>query len=352
MNRARGTVSGSCWSLFAFACFACGESTGGSPPPGGSDGGEDAGADVVLAPPCAPDRDGDCTIGPSFTPAPEMTVAPGTPRGTVIELSMSSSTSKVFPGLKGAFSRGVWAYIPAQYVDGTEAPLMVVQDGGVYLERVVAALDSMIAAKSLPPMIGVFVNPGPGDGPGSDRGLEYDRVSEDYTTFVETEVLPFVLAAPKVLAARPKIALTKNPDGRATMGASSGGAAAFTMAWFRPDLYRRVLTYSGTFVKQHSDANHPNGAWEYHQKLIAEAPKKPLRVFLEVGENDLNLDELLQDGMHSWVASNRAMAAVLKSKGYDYRFVFAVGASHVDDRVVTQTLPDALRFVWRGYPTP
>lgn len=332
---------------------SCGSSsTVGPPPDDKGDAGEDAGADAGLAPACAPDRDGDCTAGPTYTPAPEMTPAAGTPRGTVIELSMSSSSSKVFPGLAGPFRRGVWIYIPTQYVDGSEAPLMVVQDGGSYLDRVVAAFDSMIAAKSLPPLVGVFINPGPGDGPGSERGLEYDRVSEDYTTFVETEVLPFVLGDAKVLAARPNLKITKNPDSRATMGGSSGGAAAFTMAWFRPDLYRRVLTYSGTFVKQHTDANHPNGAWEYHQKLIGESPKKPLRVFLEVGEYDLNLDQLLADTMHGWVNANRAMAMALKGKGYDYRFVFALGASHVDDAVIRQTLPDALRFVWRGHPIP
>ena len=134
------------------------------------------------------------------------------------------------------------------------------------------------------------------------------------------------------------------------MGGSSGGAAAFTMGWFRPDLYRRILTYSGTFVNQHPDANYPHGCWEYHEHLIAENPAKPLRVFLEVGENDLNLDPQFGDNMHNWPKANKAMAAALSAKNYHYRFIYALGAGHVDGRVVGQTLPDTLVWLWRGYP--
>jgi enterochelin esterase-like enzyme len=147
------------------------------------------------------------------------------------------------------------------------------------------------------------------------------------------------------------VRFTKDPEGRATMGGSSGAAAAFTMAWFRPDLYRRVLSYSGTFVNQQSptDRNLPHGAWEYHEKLIAQSPRKPLRIWLEVGEKD-NGYKRDEASLHNWVLANDRMAKVLRTKGYPYRYVFAQGASHVDRGVVNQTLPEALAWLWQGYP--
>ncbi len=133
------------------------------------------------------------------------------------------------------------------------------------------------------------------------------------------------------------------------MGGSSGGSAAFTMAWFRPDLYRRVLTYSGTFVNQYPETAYPGSAWEYHSHLITETPAKPIRLFLEVGEKDNNSDPKYGDGMHNWITANKAMAKVLAAKGYHHRFQFAKDAAHVDKRVVRQTLPTALAWLWRGY---
>ena len=205
-------------------------------------------------------------------------------------------------------------------------------------------LDTLIAQRRLPVMIAIFINSGGGDAQGSERGLEYDTVSDTYARFIETEVLPRI-------ATDYHVTFTKDPEGRATMGGSSGGAAAFTMAWFRPDLYRRVLTYSGTYVNQQSPVNpaSPHGAWEYHEHWIADSPRKPLRVWLEVGENDIGAhrDEA---SLHNWVLANQRMAAALKAKGYPYRFVFAQGAGHVDRRVVRQTLPAALEWLWQGYP--
>ena len=135
------------------------------------------------------------------------------------------------------------------------------------------------------------------------------------------------------------------------MGGSSGGAAAFTMGWFRPDLYHRILTYSGTYVDQQSPKNpeSPHGAWEYHEHLIAKSEVKPLRIWLEVGEND-NGSKKDEASLHNWVMANERMAAALKAKGYHYRYEFAAGAGHVDGKVVKQTLPEALLWLWRGYP--
>lgn len=296
--------------------------------------------------------DGDFQIGPTYADAPEMTVPAGTTRGKIYTFTMRSADSAIYPGLNGAYTRAVAVYVPARYVNGTEAPFMVVQDGPSYQDNVVAALDSLTFARKLPPVVAVFVASGGGDGRGSERGLEYDRVSADYGRFVETELLPRVLALPALKADYPAFKLTANPEGRAAWGGSSGGSAAFTMGWFRPDLYRRILTYSGTFVNQFPEPAFPAGAWGYHQNLIPQNAAKPLRVFLEVGERDNNLDAQFGDGMHNWITANRAMAAALKAKGYHYRFVFAKDAAHVDRRVIRQTLPETLLWLWRGYPIP
>ena len=147
--------------------------------------------------------------------------------------------------------------------------------------------------------------------------------------------------------------ITKDPDGRAAMGGSSGGVAAFTMAWYRPDLYHRVITYSGTFVNQASpfDPDTPHGAWEYHEHLIPHSERKPLRIWLQVGDRDLYNPNTLRDGMHDWVEANNRMAVVLKAKGYHYQYVFCLNAGHTDRNVKAQTLPEALEWVWRGYPS-
>lgn len=294
--------------------------------------------------------DGDFTIGPVYKDAPELTVPPKTPRGKVYPFTMDSHASPLYPGLTGAYTRRAWVYVPSQYVDGDAAPFMVVQDGEGYVGNVTAALDTLIAAKKLPALVTLFINPGPGDGQGSERGLEYDTVSDRYTRFIETEALPAMLTLPALLADRPMIRLTDNPEGRGAMGGSSGGAAAFTMGWFHPELYRRVLTYSGTFVNQHPDTDYPHSAWEYHEHLIAETPAKPLRVFLECGDHDNNLDARFGDGMHNWTTANKAMSKALAAQGYPERFLFALDAGHVDGHVVRQTLPEALLWVWRGYP--
>lgn len=290
------------------------------------------------------DADGDFVIGPDYTNAPESRENPDVPRGSVYSFVMQSGESKFYPGLNGPYRRGVYVYVPKQYISGTAAPFIVAQDGKGYVNRLPAVLDNLISEHRLPAMVAVMIDNGGGDGRGSERGLEYDTVSARYADFVEAEVLPEV-------ERRCHIALTKDPNGRATMGGSSGAACAFTMAWFRPDLYRRVLSYSGTFVNQQSPFNRatPGGAWEYHEHMIARSDKKPLRIWLEVGENDLGFDRD-EASLHNWVMANERMAAVLKAKHYHYRFVFCKGARHVDRRAVGETLPGALVWLWQGYP--
>ena len=163
-------------------------------------------------------------------------------------------------------------------------------------------------------MIAISIGNGSGDAQGSQRGLEYDTMSGRYAEFVETEVLPLV-------EKQFNVRLTKDPDARATMGCSSGGSAALAMAWYRTDLYHRVLTYSGTYVNQQWPWNPetPGGAWDFHKTLIPNSPKKPIRLWMHVSDRD-NFND--SDGMHDWVLANQLMAKVLADKGYDYQFLF------------------------------
>ncbi|WP_116092264.1 alpha/beta hydrolase [Sphingomonas crusticola] len=310
-------------------------------------------------------------ITPPYRDAPEMHAAPGVAKGTLNSFIMTSAESRIYPGIRqldndvtrrrdaygnriaapfdqesepGAYRRDVFVYIPAGYQRGREVPFIVVQDGRDYAARMAAALDSLIAQKRVPMMVAVMIQSGGGDAQGSERGLEYDTMSGRYAEFVETEVLP---RAAKLYG----IKFTSNPNGRATMGGSSGAAAALSMAWYHPEWYHKVLSYSGTFVNQAApvDAATPRGAWDYHARLIPENPRKPIRIWMEVGEKDLHWQDP-ESTFHNWPMANDRMAAALKAKGYDYRYVFAQDAVHVDGNVVAQTLPQALEWLWRDFP--
>jgi iron(III)-enterobactin esterase len=304
-------------------------------------------------------------IGPDYTIAPEATANPNVLQGDVREFILYSEDSPIYPGIvrvanmqrdargnyvvpasglsaPGRYERHVYVYIPRQAAPN--APFMVVQDGHSYVKRMANILDNMIAAKRLPPMVVVFPDSGGSDAQGSERGLEYDTISDHYSNWVESELLPAVTK-------NTGVTFTSDPEGRAAVGGSSGGVAAFTMAWFHPERYHKVLSYSGTFVNQAwpPDPKTPRGGWEYHDHLIAQAAKKPIRVWMEVGEKDNRFD-VPEETWHNWPLANNHMAAVFKKKGYDYRYVFALGAGHVDNRVVMQTLPAALEWLWRDYP--
>jgi iron(III)-enterobactin esterase len=311
--------------------------------------------------------DGNFIVGPTHSPAPEMSVHEGVPQGSVYEFNLDSADSKIYPGIArdagtfgtpdpadpaklvvttshpAPYTRRLSVYVPKQYVPGTVAPFLVGADGpdpGLF-----TALDNLIAEHRVPVMIAISIGNGGGDAQGSERGLEYDTMSGRYAEFVEHEVLPLV-------EAKCQVRLTRNPDGRATMGGSSGGSCALIMAWYHPELYHRVLTYSGTFINQQwpYNAQTPHGAWEFHEHLIPSSPVKPLRIWMEVGDRDLLNPNVMRDGMHDWVLANERMAGVLAAKGYHYQFVFARNAGHVDRSVKQQTLPEALEYVWQGYP--
>jgi enterochelin esterase-like enzyme len=309
---------------------------------------------------------GDFVIGPDYQTDPDLTDK-GNPKGKAFEFSMPLADSKIFPGNDTTLdpkkevrkSRKIFVYVPAAYKDGTKAPVLVTLDGPSHLNLVRNALDNLTISKDanrkLPAFVVVAVENGGNDGKGSERGLEYDTMSDRFARFINDEVLPAVLSNKDVKAAYPNIAFTDDPWGKAAMGCSSGGAAALTMGWFRPDLFRRLITYSGTFVDQQDDdapeeAKYPLGAWEYHSsmKLIETSEKKPLRIFTHVSENDIRAKDP-EETYHNWVMANQRTAAALKAKGYDYRYVFSKATGHCDGKVFNQTLADTLVWMWRGY---
>ena len=281
--------------------------------------------------------DGDYSIGPDYAPAPEQTMRDSVPHGKVIKFSMDSAESKFYPGVSGPFQRAVSVYVPSQYVPGTPAAAIVSADAyGANNNQLPNILDNMIADHRLPVMIAVMIANG-----GAERSMEYDTVSAKYAEYVEAEVLPRVEKEAGVV-------VTKDPEGRMTLGGSSGGAVAFTMAWFHPELYHRVLTYSGTYVNLKSGPDAPHGAWEYNENFIPNNPAKPLRVWMEMAERD-NGAATSAAGMRNWIIANVRMAAVMKAKGYHYQLVYAKNAGHTDGKVIAQTLPQALEFLWKGY---
>jgi enterochelin esterase family protein len=311
----------------------------------------------------SPTVGGNFILGPTHARAAEMSAMDAPLQGRVVEFTMSSAESKYFPGIAKddgamgtvdsarpdvmvglavhpqAYVRKVAVYVPKGYVAGTVLPFIVGADGP---DRVLfQALDGLIAQGKLLPMAAVSIGNGGGDGMASERGLEYDTMSGKYAEFVEHEVLPRV-------EAEAKVRLSKDPEKRAVMGGSSGGSCALAMAWYHPEWYHRVLTYSGTYVNQqwpHSDAT-PHGAFEFAEHLIPAAEKKPLRIWMEVGDRDLLGPNAMRDGMHDWVEANERMAKALAAKGYAYQFVFAKNAGHVDRAVKAQTLAEALEYVW------
>jgi len=313
------------------------------------------------------DGDGKFVVGPEFKIDPDLTDR-GNPKGKSFEFTMLLADSKIFRGDDSTLEpqkkqvrteRKIFVYVPAAYQDGTKAPLLIIHDGPGQLNLVRHALDNLTVSKDpnrkLPAFITIAVQNGGNDGKNSERGLEYDTMSDRLARFIHDEVLPAVLNNTDIKAAYPKLAFTDNPWGRAVMGCSSGGAAALSMGWFRPDLFRRVIAYSGTFVDQQDDdaaeeAKYPLGAWEYHSsmKLIEKSEKKPLRIFTHVSENDLRANDL-EETYHNWVMAGERTAAALKAKGYNHRYVFSLASKHCDGRVFEHTLADTLAWTWRGY---
>ena len=346
----------------------------------GNNGTAGAAGGVVLTEP-GDEGDGNATIGPAYKADPA-NLFTNAPAGKQFTFNMASADSKIYPGRNGkAYVRRVWAYVPSQYVPGSAAPFIVVQDGyyAVWFGNDVPhqqntaqtnlpgtanlprILDNLIAAKKLPTMIALFVESGGGDAEGSERGLEYDTVSGVFAEFINGEVLPRTISEAQTQL-QLNLKFNPDPEAHATLGGSSGGAASFSMAWWHPDLFRRVISYSGTFVRQASpeDPLYKHGCWAYHDYdpydasapngvVMKEALAKPLRIWIEAGEHD-NGAGSGPGSYRDFRLANQRMAASFKAKGYHYHYDDALGGGHLDGNAVAQTLPTALQYVWRGYP--
>jgi enterochelin esterase-like enzyme len=361
----------------------------------GADALADATPDSGSADP-GTDGDGMRTLPGPYKAAPEFTRGAGVPAGKVLRFQMGVA-SAIYPN--APTTRAIAVYVPAQYEAGTPAPVMVVQDGTDFYGfdgSFPPVFDNLIAKGAIPPVVVVFAGNGGGDSVGSERGLEYDTVSGLYADWVASELLPRVEQETRKQLPAQAVTFTQDPEGHASLGGSSGGAASFSMAWWHPDLFRRVIAFSGTFVNQvPASSPFPHGCWVYHDEdpYAATAPNglivahcesatnpavgtsnpgpcdtpltqakceavagcawntavnKPLRVWLESGSND-NGAGGAPSSYRNFDLANQRMAAAFAKRGYHYHYDHAMGAGHVDQGPLKQTLPEALTWLWRGY---
>jgi enterochelin esterase-like enzyme len=250
---------------------------------------------------------------------PGLAEQPGVPKGKLTQ--QQPWESKIFPNTK----RDWWVYVPAQYKDDEPACVMVFQDGGGYTRFVPMVFDNLIAKGEMPVTVGIFINPGAG----RNRSIEYDTLSDRYARFLLEEILPEVEKTVK---------LSHDPERRAIAGISSGGICSWTVAWERPDEFRKVLSWVGSFTNIASGSTLREGGHNY-EALIRKSPNKPIRIFLQDGANDLD------NNNGNWPLANQQMAKALEFKKDDYKFVYGNGFhSNQHGRAI---LPESLRWLWR-----
>ena len=248
------------------------------------------------------------------------------PKGKTTEMPVWKSN--IFAGTE----RKWWLYVPAQYTPEKPACVMVFQDGAGYKNYVPTVFDNLIAKGDMPVTVGVFLDPGVKANGGRNRSFEYDTLSDQYARFLLEEILPEVEKTAK---------LKKDAASRAICGASSGGICAFTVAWQKPEEFGKVVSWIGSFTNIAHGATMREGGHNY-EALIRKTPKKPIRVFLQDGANDLD------NANGNWPLANQQMAKALAFAGYDYQFVYGQGFhSHQHGRAI---FPDTLRWIWRDYP--
>ena len=255
---------------------------------------------------------------------PDSERQPGVPVGRIEECGLD--TSHTYPGTH----RKYWIYVPQQYSDAPPAAMMVFQDGALYMDpaedlRVPIVLDNLIHAREMPVTIGVFVDPGVfrGGPQPRNRNNEYDAFDDVYAGFVIDEIISAVQA---------RYRIADDPARWAIGGGSSGGNCSLTAAWMRPDKFRRVLSFLGSFAQIPGGNPYPD--------LIRSSPPKPLRIFLQVASKDIghNRAEL------NWLSENLQVAAALAERGYDFRVVLGDGGH--DPNHAGSILPDAIRWLW------
>lgn len=278
-----------------------------------------------------------CLLAASALAADEYPLGPdserraGVPQGKVTQHRW---TSRIFPGTE----RNYWVYVPAQYNAAQPAAVMVFQDGAGFVReegrwRAPIVFDNLIHQRQMPVTIGIFIDPGMVPAPSENaearynRSFEYDALGDRYARFLIEEILPEVGKSYN---------LTNDPNLRAIAGSSSGGICAFTAAWNRTDAFRRVLSFIGSYVNLRGGQIYPS--------LIRKTEPKPLRVFLQDGNRDLNIYS------GSWWIANQDMAAALEYAGYDSKF--ATGTEAHNNIHGSSILPDLLRWLWRDWSEP
>ena len=256
---------------------------------------------------------------------PDSRERPGVSKGAVKQ--MPPWESKIFEGT----TRDWWVYVPAQYKAETPASVMVFQDGSGYKDFVPTVFDNLIAKGDMPVTVGVFIQPGVFKDGRANRSFEYDTLSDQYARFLLEEILPEVEKTVK---------LRHDAASRAIAGASSGGICAFTVAWERPNEFSKVLSWIGSFTNIASGKTVREGGHNY-EALVRKTPKKPIRVFLQDGENDLD------NANGNWPLANQTLAKSLSFAKYDYRF--ELGHGFHSNRHGRAILPDTLRWLWRDF---
>jgi enterochelin esterase-like enzyme len=252
----------------------------------------------------------------------------GVPKGTLTKFSWGNSS--IYPGTE----RDYWIYVPKQYDHNEPASLMVFQDGEMYLNpddiNTTVVLDNLIHKGDIPVIIGLFVNPGD-KGPGlplwggtDNRSVEYDSLDDKYAEFLIKELIPEV---------EKEYTITQDPEGRAICGISSGGICAFTVAWNHPDVFNKVVSHCGSFT------NIRGG--HHYSSLVRRTARKPLRVFLQSGANDLEVV------FGNWFVANQDMASALEYRGYDHQFVHGTGGHTLKHG--GSIFPETLRWLWRDH---
>lgn len=247
------------------------------------------------------------------------------PKGKVTQ--MPKWKSKIFEGTE----RDWWIYTPAQYTPDKPACVMVFQDGGGPRNYIPTMFDNLIKKGEMPVTVGVFINPGTFAGGRSNRSVEYDSVSDTYARFLLEEILPEV---------EKKVKLRHDPQSRAIQGASSGGICAFGVAYWHPEEFSKVLSWVGSFTNIQHGADFRQGGHNY-AAMVRKGPVKPIRVFMQDGENDLDNDN------GSWPLANQTLAGSFAFRKWDYKFAYGHGFH--SDKHGRAILGDSLRWLWRDY---
>jgi enterochelin esterase family protein len=249
----------------------------------------------------------------------------GVPKGALRQ--MPAWKSRIFEGT----TRDWWVYVPAQYRAESPAAVMVFKDGAGPKDYIPTVFDNLIAKGDMPVTVGIFIQPGVFADNRSNRSFEYDTLSDQYARFLLEEILPEV---------EKTVRLRRDAASRAISGMSSGGIAAFTVAWERPNEFSKVLSWVGSFTNIASGTTGRDGGHNY-EALVRRVPRKDIRVFLQGGANDLD------NQWGNWPLANQTLARSLAFAGYDYRFEYGQGFHSVaHGRAI---LPDSLRWLWRDW---